>query len=154
MVFLYFKVFLTKFLFVLVLKGGCNGNGTAFLIFLSLNLIKYMRGLKRWTYLNQLYRVTFHPEFGSCSLQNCVPLFLSWSTKYSRQVNGHDPKDKGELRNLSLSLFISKLIENLIFDLLIESWGQKIDKSQFGGRKGYSVVLYLIKLVDFILLNL
>ena len=65
-----------------------------------------------------------------------------------------DPKDKGELRNLSLSLFISKLIENLIFDLLIESWGQKIDKSQFGGLKGYSVVLYLIKWVDFILLNL
>ena len=66
----------------------------------------------------------------------------------------YDPQDKGDLRNLSLSLFISKLIENIICDMLIENWGHKIDSSQFGGRKGYSVVLYLIKLVDFILLNL
>ena len=36
----------------------------------------------------------------------------------------------------------------------MKCWGHKIDGSQFGGRKGYSVTLYLIKLVDFILSNL
>ena len=65
-----------------------------------------------------------------------------------------NPDDKGDLRNLSLTLFLSKLIENIICDLLLEQWGQKIDSAQFGGRKGYSVTLYLIKLVDFILKNL
>ena len=38
--------------------------------------------------------------------------------------------------------------------MLITCWGHKIDSAQFGGRKGYSVTLYLIKLVDFILKNL
>ena len=65
-----------------------------------------------------------------------------------------DPNDKGDLRNLSLTLFIAKLIENIIYDLLMEQFGDKIDSGQFGGRKGYSVTLYLIKLVDFILANL
>ena len=65
-----------------------------------------------------------------------------------------DPESKGELRNLSLSLFVSKVVENVICDLLMKCWGHKIDGSQFGGRKGYSVTLYLIKLEDFILSNL
>ena len=74
-----------------------------------------------------------------------------WVTVIAKKT---DPEDKGDLRNLSLSLFVAKLIENLIYDLLLEQFGHKIDSSQFGGRKGYSVTLYLIKLVDFILKNL
>ena len=65
-----------------------------------------------------------------------------------------EPENKGDLRNLSLTLFISKLVENIIYDLLLEHIGQKIDSSPFGGQKGYSVTLYLVKLVDFILKNL
>ena len=74
-----------------------------------------------------------------------------WVTVIAKKT---DPEDKGDLRNLSLSLFIAKLIENIIYDLLLEQFGNKIDSSQFGGRKGYSVTLYLIKMVDFILKNL
>ena len=66
----------------------------------------------------------------------------------------NDPKEKGDLRNLSLTLFVSKLVENIVYDLLLKKWGDKIDPGQFGGRKGYSVLLYLIKLTDFILSNL
>lgn len=73
---------------------------------------------------------------------------MEWVTVIGK-VNNHEAK--GDLRNLSLTLFISKLVENIIYDLLIEEWGHKIDSSQFGGIKGYSVTLYLIKLVDFIL---
>ena len=46
------------------------------------------------------------------------------------------------------------MIENVVCDLMIESWGHRLDSAQFGGRRGYSVTLYLIKLVDFILKNL
>ena len=48
----------------------------------------------------------------------------------------------GKINNLSLTLFISKFIENNIYYLLIEEWGHKIDSFQFGGRKGYSVTLF------------
>lgn len=74
-----------------------------------------------------------------------------WVTVIAKKVS---PEDKGDLRNLSLSLFLSKVIENIVCDLLLECWGHKLDSGQFGGRKGYSVTLYLIKLVDFILTNL
>ena len=60
----------------------------------------------------------------------------------------------GDLRNISLTLFISKISENIIYDLLLTHMGKNIDSAQFGGRKGYSVLIYLIKLVDFILKNL
>ena len=65
-----------------------------------------------------------------------------------------NPETKSQLRNLSLTLFISKLVENIICDLLLREFGQKLDSGQFGGRPGYSVLLYLIKLVDFIMSNL
>ena len=66
----------------------------------------------------------------------------------------NEPENKGDLRNLSLTMFISKLIENIIYDLLLKEFGQKLDGAQFGGRRGYSVTLYLVQLVDFILTNL
>ena len=68
-----------------------------------------------------------------------------WITVIGKKT---DPEEKGDLRNLSLTLFISKLVENIIYDLLIARWGEKIDGAQHGGRKGYSVTLYLIKSRD------
>ena len=76
---------------------------------------------------------------------------IEWVSVIAKKV---DPESKSDLRNLSLTLFIAKAIENIICDLLIQRWGHKIDGSQYGGRKGYSVTLYLIKLVDFVLSNL
>ena len=79
----------------------------------------------------------------------------NWKTEFVTIIpKQNEPKDKGDLRNISLTLFVSKLSENIIYDLLISHWGNKIDSGQFGGRKGYSVTLYLIQLVDFILKNL
>ena len=66
----------------------------------------------------------------------------------------NDPKSKDDLRNISLTLFLSKLVENLIFDLLMTKFGDKIDPSQHGGRQKYSVLLYMVKLVNFIMSNL
>ena len=75
-----------------------------------------------------------------------------WKMEYVTVIEKEkDPKSKDELRNISLTQFISKLVENLIYDLLIEKWGDKLDSGQFGGRKGYSVLIYLVKMVDFIL---
>ena len=45
-------------------------------------------------------------------------------------------------------------MENIIYDLLMNNFGHKIDSGQHGGRKGYSVLLYLVKLVDFVMSNL
>ena len=42
-------------------------------------------------------------------------------------------------------------MENIIFDLLINEFGDKIDSSQHGGRKNYSVLLYMVKLVEFVM---
>ena len=67
---------------------------------------------------------------------------MEWVTVIPKISN---PENKGDLRNLSLTLFISKIVENIVYDLLISCWGHKIDSAQFGGRKGYSVTLYLIK---------
>ena len=79
----------------------------------------------------------------------------SWKTEYVTVIEKEtDPKSKEDLRNISLTQFISKLVENLIYDLLIEQWGEKLDSGQFGGRHGYSVLLYLVKLVDFVMSNL
>ena len=83
----------------------------------------------------------------------CTDLWkFEWVTRIRKIA---EPQDRGDLRNLSLTLFISKLCEkNIIYDLLLSHWGHKIDSAQYGGRAGYSVTLYLIKLVDFILSNL
>ena len=62
----------------------------------------------------------------------------SWKMEYVSVIEKEkDPKTKDELRNISLTLFISKLVENLIYDLLIKVFGDKIDSGQHGGRKKY-----------------
>ena len=76
---------------------------------------------------------------------------LEFVTVIEKEKN---PQSKNDLRNISLTLFISKLVENLIYDLLLEQFGDKIDTGQHGGRKKYSVLLYLIKMVDFVMSNL
>ena len=79
----------------------------------------------------------------------------AWKIEYVKVIEKEkDPKSKDELRNISLTLFLSKLVENIIYDFFIEIFGNKIDSGQHGGRAGYSVVLYLIKLVDFVMQNL
>ena len=65
-----------------------------------------------------------------------------------------DSKSKDDLRNISLTPFISKLVENLIYDRLIEHWGHKMDSGQCGGRKGYSVLIYLVKISPDIVLRI
>ena len=78
-----------------------------------------------------------------------------WKTEFVSVIPKVEaPTERDELRNLSLMLFVSKVVENVIYDLLLQYWGHKIDSAQHGGRQGYSVLLYLIKLVDFILANL
>ena len=79
----------------------------------------------------------------------------TWKLEYVTVIQKiTDPKTKDDLRNISLTLFISKLIENLIHDMLIDIFGDKIDPGQHGGRKKHSVLLYLVKLVDFVMSNL
>ena len=44
----------------------------------------------------------------------------SWKTEYVTVIEKQkDPQTKEQLRNLSLTSFISKLVENLIYDLII-----------------------------------
>ena len=79
----------------------------------------------------------------------------SWKLEFVTVIEKiRDPQTKDDLRNISLTLFISKLVENIIYDLLMNNFGHKIDAGQHGGRKGYSVLLYLVKLVDFVMSNL
>lgn len=79
----------------------------------------------------------------------------AWKVEYVKVIEKvKDPQSMDDLRNISLTLFVSKLAENLIYDLLMNIFGHKIDPGQHGGREKYSVLLYLVKLVDFIMANL
>ena len=65
----------------------------------------------------------------------------SWKREFVTVIEKEkDPQSKDDLRNISLTLFISKLVENLIYDLLIENFGDKLDTGQHGGKKKHSVL--------------
>ena len=57
------------------------------------------------------------------------------------------------MRPISLTPFISKVMEQFVVMWILEVIGHKMDFRQYGGTKGNSVSHYLIELINFILLN-
>lgn len=63
------------------------------------------------------------------------------------------PKDEDDKRIISLTAFLSKVMEQFVIDWLLHFIGDKIDWGQYGGLKGTSISHYLIELINFVLYN-
>ena len=64
-----------------------------------------------------------------------------------------DPANEDQLRIISLTSFLSKIMEKFVMEWLIFYIGDRIDWRQYGGQKGSSIVHYLIEFINFILYN-
>ena len=64
-----------------------------------------------------------------------------------------NPLTEDDARIISLTPFFSKLYEKVVLKWLLNFISDKIDLSQYGGRKGSSVHHYLIDFITFILYN-
>ena len=76
---------------------------------------------------------------------------LSW--KQEKQVmlrKCPSPQSKDDMRNLGLSSFFNKGLEQILVDWLIPYVRQFLSRDQFGGRKKCSTNHYLARLIDFI----
>ena len=75
-----------------------------------------------------------------------------WKTEYVTPIGKvPQPEDEDDLRPISLTAFLSKVMENFVVMWLLDIIGDKLDFRQYGGMKGNSVSHYLIELVNFIL---
>ena len=63
----------------------------------------------------------------------------------------YSPKDVDELRNISGLLNLVKVAEKNISKLIISYMKKKMDPSQFANQKGWSILHYLVKMLDKIL---
>ena len=63
------------------------------------------------------------------------------------------PESESELRIISLTPFLSKTFERIVYDWLIHFIGNKMDWNQYGGTKGSSSSHYIIDMITYILYN-
>ena len=69
------------------------------------------------------------------------------------KVKPKQPESESHLRIISLTPFLSKTFEIIVFDWLVHYVGNKMDWSQYGGTKGSSSSHYIIDMITFILYN-
>ena len=60
------------------------------------------------------------------------------------KVKPEQPESESELRIISLTPFLSKTFERIVFDWLVFYVGSKLDWSQYGGTRGSSSSHYII----------
>ena len=60
------------------------------------------------------------------------------------------PKDENDLRTISKTQWLSKVLENIIGDYILPVIDQYIDPGQCGGLKNTSISHYLVNVLDFI----
>ena len=77
-----------------------------------------------------------------------------WKTEYVTPIEKNpNPESEDELRNISLTHFLSKVFEKFINGWLLFYVEDKIDPGQYGGLAGNSTTHYLVDFVNFILYN-
>ena len=74
-----------------------------------------------------------------------------WKIEYAVPIPkcGTSPASLDNLRIVSKTNFLSKVLEGFIIDWLMPYISPFLDQNQFGGLKGISTNHYLIKLLDF-----
>ena len=75
-------------------------------------------------------------------IENAVPLH---KTGDPRLV-----KDEDDVRTISKTKFLSKVLENILGDWLMPILEENVDPGQCGGMKNTSIQHYLVKMLDFI----
>ena len=68
----------------------------------------------------------------------------------SKLKKGKIPASKDGLRTISKSSWLSKCLENILFDLILPVIDSFLDPGQCGGLKKTSISHYLVKLLDFV----
>ena len=66
------------------------------------------------------------------------------------KVKSKQPQSEEELRTISKTQWLSKVLENILGDYILAVVDQYLDPGQCGGLKNSSISHYLVKLVDFI----
>ena len=74
-------------------------------------------------------------------IENGIPL---------NKVKPQQAESESDLRIISLTPFLSKTFERIVFDWLVQFVGSKMDWSQYGGIKGSSSSHYIIDLITYI----
>ena len=64
-----------------------------------------------------------------------------------------NPDTEDQLRIISLTSYLSKVMETYVVQWLMKYVGDKMDWGQYGGEKGSSISHYLVEFVNFILYN-
>ena len=78
----------------------------------------------------------------------------TWRVEYGIPLQKvKDPNNEDQLRIISLTAFLSKVMEKFVMEWLLFYIGDRIDWRQYGGQKGSSTAHYLIELINFILYN-
>ena len=77
-----------------------------------------------------------------------------WKVEYVTPVaKVKTPETEDDLRNISLTNFLSKVFEKFVLEWLLIFIGDQIDPGQYGGAKGSSISHYLIDLMNFVHYN-
>ena len=78
----------------------------------------------------------------------------TWCMEYGIPLQKvKDPANEDQLRIISLTSFLSKVMEKFVIEWLLYYIGDRIDWRQYGGQKGSSTSHYLIEFMNFILYN-
>ena len=88
-----------------------------------------------------------------CIIYNSATLDGVWPDIWKVVYVTHDqkvypPNSTDDLRKISGTTNLSKILEALISDYIIEDMKSSMDPSQFGYTKGLSIQHYLVKMVD------
>ena len=75
---------------------------------------------------------------------------VEWGTPLQKKSS---PKTEDDLRIISLTAFLSKVMEKFVMTWLLFYVGDQLDPRQYGGLKNNSVAHYLIEMINFILYN-
>ena len=77
-----------------------------------------------------------------------------WKTEFTTPIGKIPvPESEDDLRPISLTPFLSKVMEHFVVMWLLDIFGHKLDLRQYGGLKGNSINHYLMELLNFILYN-
>ena len=77
-----------------------------------------------------------------------------WKVEYGTPLQKqNNPVNEDQLRIISLTNYMSKVMEQFVIAWLMQYVGDQLDWGQYGGLKGSSISHYLIDFVNFVLYN-
>ena len=101
--------------------------------------------------------IEFTPEFTvpATKIYNVIIKTAHYPTQWKQEYQIPIPKvsapiSEDQVKNISLTSFLSRVLESILCDWLLPIVDPFLDPGQYGGLKGSSTNHYLVKLLDFI----